>query len=112
MLALIKSNRERVVDGRLIYGETEDGGKGWMFVPYNRKSINRKRDKLLKPLEGGWIKLSPLKLKVFSSASNKLSPSEAVAVLKRDICNGLDNLLKDSRIARLMDYESQTHVED
>ncbi len=112
LLALIKSNRKRVVDGRLIYGKTEDGGKGWMFVPYNRKSPSRKRDKLLKPLESGWIKLSPLRLKVFSTVSNKLSPSEAVAVLKRDICHGLDSLLKDSRIAKLTNYESLTHVED
>lgn len=106
MLALAESKGERVIDGRLKYGTTSDGQKGWMFLPYNRKNSKRKRSKLLRPLEGGWIKLSPLKLKVFSSTSNKLSPSEAVAALKRDICNGLDSLLKDSRIAKLTDFEA------
>ena len=113
MLALAESKGERVIDGRLKYGTTSDGQKGWMFIPYHRKNPSRKRDKLLRPLEGGWIKLSPLKLKVFSTASNKLSPTEAVTALKRDICNGLECLLKDSSIAKLTNYEKVApHVED
>ena len=107
MLALQKSKSERVIEGRLIYGTTSDGNKGWMFIPYNRKPRSRKKDKLLRRLLAGWIKLSPNKLKVFASVNNKVSPQEAVKALKQDICNGLDELLKDEHFAQLTPYEEQ-----
>ena len=107
LLALQKSRGERVIDGRLVYGTTSDGKKGWMFIPYNRKPRTRKKDELLRFLRGGWVKLSPLRLKVFASASNKLSPQEAVNALKQDICDGLDEILKDERISKLKTFGAQ-----
>ena len=107
MMALEKSEKERVIAGRLVYGTTSDGNKGWMFIPYNRKPRSRKKDKLLRRLLSGWIRQSPKRLKVFSTVSNELSPQEAVKALKHDICSGLDELLKDERIAQLKPYDEQ-----
>jgi hypothetical protein len=44
------------------------------------------------------------RIAVFSSASNNLSSEEAVAQLKRDICEGLDKVLREGAIEALKDY--------
>ena len=109
MLALAKNKGDSVIPGRLVYGTTADGNKGWMFIPYNRKPRHhRKKDEVLHYLAGGWIKLSALKLKVFASTSNKQSPLEAIDSLKYDICEGLDAIIRDGRVTRLKEFGEET----
>ena len=108
MLALAKNKGDRVIDGRLVYGTTADGNKGWMFIPYNRKPRHRRKDEVLHYLAGGWIKLSAKKLKVFASTSNKQSPLEAIDSLKYDICEGLDAIIRDGRVTKLKSFGEET----
>ena len=108
MLALAKYKGDSVIPGRLVYGTTADGNKGWMFIPYNRKPRHRKKkDEVLHYLAGGWIKLSALKLKVFASTSNKQSPLEAIDSLKYDICEGLDAIIRDGRVTCLKEFSEE-----
>ena len=104
MLAMAKNKGEKVIPGRLVYGTTADGNKGWMFIPYNRKPRCRRKDEVLHYLAGGWIKLSALKLKVFASTSNKQSPLEAIDSLKYDICEGLDAIVRDGKVTKLKSF--------
>lgn len=109
MLALAENKGDRVIAGRLVYGTTADGNKGWMFIPYNRKPRSRrKKEEVLHYLAGGWIKLSALKLKVFASTSNKQSPLEAIDSLKYDICEGLDAIVRDGRVTKLKSFGEET----
>jgi hypothetical protein len=103
MLALKKSKGERVVDGRMIAIE-HDGRKVWAFVPYNRKPRQKPLVMTLRDLVNGWIKMGRKHIGVYSAVSSKLSPEEAVAVLKRDICEGLDQVLEDGTIEEMKDF--------
>ena len=108
MLALAANKGEKVIPGRLVYGTTADGNKGWMFIPYNRKPRCRRKDEVLHYLAGGWIKLSAKKLKVFASTSNKQSPLEAIDSLKYDICEGLDAIVRDGKVTKLKSFGEDT----
>ena len=101
--AMKESNGLKVIDGRLI-PVVENGNTTWEFRPYDRKNPKRKKMKVLEYLHEGWIKMGVRRLAVFSSASNRLSPEEAVAQLKQDICNGLDKLLENGTIEEMKDY--------
>ena len=101
--AMKQSNGLKVIDGRLM-PEVEDGKVTWEFRPYDRKSPKRKKMKVLEYLHEGWIKMGARRLVVFSSASNRLTPEEAVKQLKQDICNGLDRVLKEGTIEDMKDY--------
>ena len=101
--AMKKSNGKTVIDGRLV-PVVEDGKVQWEFIPYDRKNPKRKKMKVLEYLHEGWIKMGVRRIAVFSSASNNLSPEEAVAQLKRDICEGLDKVLREGAIEALKDY--------
>lgn len=101
--AMKQSNGVTVIDGRLI-PVVEDGKVTWEFRPYDRKNPKRKKMKVLEYLHEGWIKMGVRRLAVFSSASNRLSPEEAVAQLKQDICEGLDRVLKEGTIEDMKDY--------
>ena len=98
-----QSNGQTVIEGRLI-PHVENGKVEWVFVPYDRKNPKRKKMKVLEYLPEGWIKMGLRRIAVFSSASNKLAPEEAVEQLKRDICNGLEKLLENGTIEEMKDY--------
>lgn len=101
--AMKNSNGKTVIDGRL-KPVVENGKKVWEFDPYNRKSQQRKKMMVLKYLPEGWIKMGMRRIAVYSSASNRLTPEEAIAQLKIDICEGLDQVLKDGTFEDLKDY--------
>ena len=101
--AMKQSNGVTVIDGRLI-PVVEDGKVTWEFRPYDRKTPKRKKMKVLEYLHEGWIKMGARRLAVFSSASNRLTPEEAVAQLKQDICEGLDRVLKEGTIEDMKDF--------
>ncbi len=103
VLAMKKSNGVTVIDGRLV-PVVEDGKVSWEFIPYNRKNPKRKKMKVLEYLHEGWIKMGLRRIAVFSSASNNISPEEAVAQLKRDICEGLDKVLSEGTIEEMKEY--------
>lgn len=101
--AMNKSNGKTVVSGRLI-PVVENGKQEWEFVPYNRIDPNHHKMKVVDYLPEGWIKIGVRRMGVYSSASNRLSPEEAVEQLKHDICEGLDRALKDGHIEDMRDY--------
>jgi hypothetical protein len=103
MLALKKSKGERVVAGRMLPVE-HDGRKVWAFEPYNIRPRQKPLIITLRDLVNGWIKMGRKHLGVYSAVSSKLSPEEAVAVLKRDICEGLDQVLEDGTIEEMRDF--------
>ena len=101
--AMKESNGLTVIDGRLKPFK-ENGKLQWEFAPYDRKNPKRLKMRVLKWLPEGWIKRGVRRTAIFSSASNKLSPEELVEQLKRDICNGLDELLKEGGIEDIDDF--------
>ena len=103
MLALKKSKGERVVAGRMLPVE-HDGRKVWAFEPYNIRPRQKPLIITLRDLVNGWIKMGRKHIGVYSAVSSKLSPEEAVAVLKRDICEGLDQVLEDGTIEEMKDF--------
>ena len=102
MLALKKSKGELVVSGRLRYVEI-DGKMVLEFKPYNRQPRKKPLVLTLKDLANGWIKMGRKHIGVYSAVSNKLSPEEAVAVLKHEINQGLDQLLREGTIEEMRD---------
>ena len=102
MLALKNSKGECVIKGRVMLIEQE-GKKVWSFVPYNRQPRKKPLVLTLKDLANGWIKMGRKHIGVYSAVSNKLSPEEAVAVLKHEINQGLDQLLREGTIEEMRD---------
>ena len=88
----------RIVEGRLALVKTDDGGQQLEFVAYNRKN-KRKKDKLIKELEHGWVKESAQRLKFFSSVKKSLGTARVIGVLERET-----NAAKDALIDRELDF--------
>ena len=97
LTAMKESNGLTVIDGRLRPCK-ENSKARWEFAPYDRKNPRHLKMRVLKWLPEGWIKRGVRRTAVYASGSNKLSPEELVEQLKRDICNGLDELLKEGGI--------------
>ena len=88
----------RIVEGRLALVKTDDGGQQLEFVAYNRKN-KRKKDKLIKELEHGWVKESAQRLKFFCSVKKGLGTARVIGVLERET-----NAAKDALIDRELDF--------
>ena len=103
MLALKKSKGELVVSGRLRYVEI-DGKMVLEFKPYNRQPRKKPLILTLRDLVNGWIKMGRRHVGVYAAVSSKLSPEDIVDELKRDVCDGLDNVLEDGAIEEMKEY--------
>ncbi len=84
----------RLVEGKYVEGSLHrDKWTGQItFRAYNRQSRKRKKDKLIRYLEHGWVKESTKNLKYYESIPKKI---------------GMASVIRDTKVAKeaLVDYE-------
>ena len=76
----------RLVEGKYVEGSLHrDKWTGQItFRAYNRQSRKRKKDKLIRYLEHGWVKESTKNLKYYESIPKKIGMASVISVLERD----------------------------
>ena len=82
-LAAVMSGR--CVEGRLRLQLSSMGTHHVIgFDPYNRKPRVKKRDRLIRCLEHGWVKESTERIKVYESIPKGLGTARVVSILDRE----------------------------
>ena len=76
----------RLVEGKYVEGSLHrDKWTGQItFRAYNRQSRKRKKDRLIRYLEHGWVKESTKNLKYYESIPKKIGMASVISVLERD----------------------------
>lgn len=96
---------QAINDGRNLAGSIKlnEPSKGKKSAPYVFKQFNRncqrKKDKLIKVLEHGWVKESVQRVKFFSSVKKALGTARVISVLERET-----NAAKNALIDRELDF--------
>lgn len=93
---------QAINDGKNLAGSIKlnELGQGKKSAPYVFTQFNRtgrKKDKLIKVLEHGWLKESPKRVKFFSSVKKALGTTKVVSVLERET-NAAINALIDREL--------------
>ena len=93
----------RLVEGKCVEGSLRrDEWTGQLtFRAYNRQPKKRKRDKLIRYMEHGWVKESPARIKVYESVPKNIGTASIISVLERD---------NKVAMEALVDYELINHV--
>jgi len=95
---------QAINDGRNLAGSIKlnEPSHGKKSAPYVFKQFNRterKKDKLIKVLEHGWVKESVQRVKFFSSVKKALGTTRVISVLERET-----NAAKNALIDRELDF--------
>ena len=93
----------RLVEGKCVEGSLRrDKWTGQItFRAYNRQSRKRKKDKLIRYLEHGWVKESTKNLKYFESIPKKIGMASVISVLERDTKVARETLIDRELINRV-----------
>ena len=77
---------EALASGKRLVGELyiDEATRQLTFRAYNRQSRKRKKDKLIRYLEHGWVKESTKNLKYYESIPKKIGMASVISVLERD----------------------------
>lgn len=86
---LKKIATERRVEGVLF--KDENTGR-LTFKAYNRVSKKRQKDRMLRPLEHGWLKESPTRFKFYSSVKKELGCRLVSVAMHRDLKDAMSKL--------------------
>ena len=80
------TNSQDYAEGKYVEGSLHrDKWTGQItFRAYNRQSRKRKKDKLIRYLEHGWVKESTKNLKYYESIPKKIGMASVISVLERD----------------------------
>ena len=108
VLEMLRSGR--VVDGRLALEETDDGRTVIVFKAYNRKNKQRKPDKMLCPLESGWLKESAQRYKFYSSVKKDVGKRLVSVAMHRDLEFAMETLDFVEFLKELKDDENPAVV--
>ena len=84
---------ERLLEGKYVEGSLHlDKVTGAIvYNAYNRKSKNRK-DRLVMPLEHGWLKESPSRYKFYNSVKKELGLREIYLIMTRELKKAMQAL--------------------
>ena len=84
----------RLVEGKCVEGSLHrDQWTGKItFRAYNRQPRVRRRDKLICELENGWLKISPQKVKFFSSVKRGMGHRLINLVMHRELMTAMNAL--------------------
>ena len=63
-----------------------------VFNMYNRQPRNRPKDRLVCPLESGWLKESQQRIKFYSSVKKELGVAEVHNAMERDLDKAMSEL--------------------
>ncbi|MBQ6379891.1 MAG: hypothetical protein IJJ56_14040 [Prevotella sp.] len=84
---------ERLVDGKFVEGSIHrDPMTGTLtFRAYNRQS-RRKKDRVIRQLENGWLKESPTRIKFFNSVKKELGFRLVSVAMHRELQDAMSTL--------------------
>jgi hypothetical protein len=76
----------RLVEGKCVEGSLRrDKWTGQLtFRAYNRQPQIRKKDKLIRSMEHGWVKESVARYKYYESIPKKVGMASVISILERD----------------------------
>jgi len=88
---------KQLVNGKrvkgVLYIDTDTGKL--TFKAYNRNSQKRQKDRLICPLETGWLKESRQRIKFFSSVKKEIGVAEINNVMERDLDKAMSALFME-----------------
>ena len=88
---------KQLLNGKRVEGVLfidENTGK-LTFKAYNRKSPKRQKDRLICPLETGWLKESPTRIKFYSSVKKVIGSRLVSVAMHRDLKDAMSKLEVD-----------------
>ena len=87
---------ERLVEGKCVEGSLRrDEWTGRItFRAYNRQPCDRRRDRLIRKLEHGWVKESKERIKLFGSVPKDIGTARILAVIDRETEEAKDALIE------------------
>ena len=74
----------RIDDNQYAYGSLHRDPETGKIVFNLHKQRIRRKDKLIRSLEHGWVKESPARYKVFESIPKKVGMASVISILERD----------------------------
>ncbi len=86
---------ERLVEGKCVAGSLHrDEWTGKIcFRAYNRQTFIRKRDRIIRKLEHGWVKESKERFKLFVSVPKDIGTARVLAIIDRETKEAKDALI-------------------
>ena len=86
-----------LAEGRCVKGSLHrDQWTGRLtFKAYNRQSRKRPKDRLICPLETGWLKESPTRIKFYSSVKKEIGVAEVHNTMERDLDKAMSELFME-----------------
>ena len=86
-----------LAEGRYVEGSLHrDQWTGKLtFKAYNRQPRKRPKDKLVCPLESGWLKESRQRIKFYSSVKKELGVAEVHNAMERDLDKAMSELFME-----------------
>ena len=90
------------MDGKYVDGSIHrDPMTGTLtFKAYNHQS-SRKKDRIIRPLENGWLKESPTRIKFFSSVKKELGFRLVNVAMHRDLQDAMSTLEVEELLDRV-----------
>ena len=91
---------DNLTNGKYVEGSLHKDKKTGkiVFRAYVRLSRFRKPDKLLRPLEHGWLKESPTRFKLYSSVKKELGYRLVSVAMHRDLKDAMSKLEVDEML--------------
>lgn len=92
-----------LAEGKFIEGSLhrdKDTGR-IVFNAYNRKTKNRKKDKLLASLEHGWLKESPKCIKYYCAVKKSIGIPRLISAMEREMKIAKDILMEREIVDRV-----------
>lgn len=93
---------ERLVDGKYVDGSIHrDPMTGTLiFRAYNRQS-RRKKDRVIRQLENGWLKESPTRIKFYNSVKKELGFRLVSVAMHRELQDAMSTLEVEELLDRM-----------
>ena len=93
---------ERLVDGKYVDGSIHrDPMTGTLiFRAYNRQS-RRKKDRVIRQLEHGWLKESATRFKFYNSVKKELGYRQVSLAMHRDLQDAMNTLEVDDLLSKV-----------
>ena len=91
----------RIDNGKFVNGSLHRDPETGKIVFYVHKERIRKRDKLIRPLEHGWVKESPARIKVYESIPKHIGTASIIGILERDSKVAMEALIDYEIINRV-----------
>lgn len=93
---------ERLVDGKFVEGSLHrDQWTGQLiFKAYNRQS-RRKKDRVIRQLEHGWLKESPTRIKFYNSVKKELGFRLVNVAMHRELQDAMSTLEVEELLDRI-----------